>query len=87
MLINNMSADNDSVDRGLDSYRSTSDESVSSSDINTKLNRPRRRFTNAQTSCLLSHYDTGMKGTGKEYKSIIDKASKDTGLTPAQVKV
>ena len=47
----------------------------------------KKKFSKAQTICLTSYFQSGMSGTGKAHLAIIDKAAKDTGLSPAQVKV
>ena len=45
------------------------------------------RFTAAQRAYMNAYYSGGMRGTGKRYKSLIQKAAVDAGLTVAQVKV
>ena len=45
------------------------------------------RFTAAQKAYLNAYYSQGMKGTGRQYKNIIQRAAADTGLSSAQIKV
>ena len=65
--------------------------SASSSDDDTKKIPTKKmkisRFSEAQRACLNAYYSRGMTGTGERHKSAIERASKDTHLTPAQVKV
>ena len=69
------------------SSSSSSDEGLPDSESNAPSKKKIQRFTNTQKAFLNAYYNKGMKGTGKEYKNLIKKASTDAGLTPMQVKV
>jgi len=45
------------------------------------------RFSDHQTAKLISFFESGMRGVGKQYTLDIEEAAADTGLTIDQVKV
>ena len=49
--------------------------------------RKPRLFSRVQTSCLMSYYESGMKGTGEQYRALHERAAEETGLHVKQVVV
>ena len=47
----------------------------------------RRKFDEGQLATLTTYYSTGMKGVGKAFSFLIERAASETGLSADQVKV
>ena len=56
-------------------------------DDSVKVKGGKFRFSKAQNLCLTAYFNSGMRGTGKKFYSLILKAAADTKLTTDQIKV
>ena len=53
----------------------------------TLLGKRTRNFSTTQTALLSYYFENGMRGVGKKYSAIINRAASETHLSTDQVKV
>jgi len=69
------------MDSDLESVLGSDDHEVGTA------KEPSRKFTALQNARLNALYVSGMKGVGKRYTGLLNKATVETGLNEDQVKV